>query len=181
MYDRYNSRIENVQKRFLKYLTYKCDQVYPQRGCDYNILLDRFNFTSIESRRKVHSIMFLAKLLQNNIDCPALLENINIHVPRVASRQQLYFECPRARTNMQTRSPIYNMFNNTNLFINDIDIFTVSMISIMNLIKYKNENTCQCSTSLQPLNRPFGHHQRPVSPASNHRRVLLLLELISVV
>ena len=79
--------------------------------------------------------MFLAKLLQNNIDCPTLLENINIHVPRVASRQQLYFECPRARTNMQTRSPIYNMCNNTNLFINDIDIFTVSMISIMNLFK----------------------------------------------
>lgn len=135
IYDRYNVKIENVQRRFLKYLMYKCDQVYPQRGCDYLMLLDRFDFMSIETRRTCHSIMFLVKMLQNKIDCPALLENINIHVPRFASRQQLYFECPRARTNMQTRSPIYNMCSNTNLIINDIDIFTASLISIMNVIK----------------------------------------------
>src|SRR5436190_22018978 len=50
-----------------------------------------------------------------------------------------------------------------------------------NIIYIKYKNTRQCSTSLQPLNQPCGHHQRPVSSASNHRRVSLFLELISVV
>nr|CAH7746308.1 unnamed protein product [Callosobruchus chinensis] len=50
--------IEKLQKRFLKYLSFREDGIYPAVGTPYAELLLRHNFVSLDNRRKVHSLRF---------------------------------------------------------------------------------------------------------------------------
>ncbi|KAK9704607.1 hypothetical protein QE152_g27755 [Popillia japonica] len=54
----HSAAIENVQRRFMKYLAYRSDGVYPPRGVDNADLLDRFQITPLESRIKTQLVSF---------------------------------------------------------------------------------------------------------------------------
>lgn len=83
------NRIEAVNRRFLKFMSWKQDGFYPERGNDTHILAARFNLLILEERRVVTSIIFIVKLLRGNIDCPQFLELLPITVPHVNSRLQV--------------------------------------------------------------------------------------------
>ena len=96
-------------------LAFKCDGHYPDRGIDYNIILQRFNFVSLE-QRQVFAIKFLFNLVQHNADCSDLLSQLSFLVPRQTSRQDITFYIDTARTSVLMKSPIYVMcsyFNKT--------------------------------------------------------------------
>lgn len=149
-YPYYNCHIESVervQRRFLKYLAFKKDGEYPVRGIEYNCLLERFDFVSLDLRRKCASLSFLYKLLHHKIDCPELLAQINFYTPRLQSRQNVFFYNNRARTNILLKSPIYVMSENYNnicqlcdinictlneLTTKAVDFFTVSLLNNAN-------------------------------------------------
>lgn len=114
--------IEKVQRKFLKFLSYKTDGIYPERGFDHAILLDIFKFDSLEMRRCCSSLTFLYKLLHNKIDCPIIVSQIPFNVPRPHSRQNLTFYCNLARTNVLLKSPIQNMCENFNKLSDICDI-----------------------------------------------------------
>lgn len=114
--------LERVQRKFLKYLAFKTDSVYPDRGINHNSLLIRFNINSLEFRRICCALSFLHKLLHNQIDCPALLCQINFLVPLVDTRQSLTFNYNRARTNLMLKSPINFMCQNYNKICHVCDI-----------------------------------------------------------
>lgn len=59
IYDKHKNALEQVQRRFPKYLVYKEDSTYPQRGINNNILLTRFYLDSLEKRRNMNSCVFL--------------------------------------------------------------------------------------------------------------------------
>lgn len=80
-YNIHVARIEGLQRKFLKYLVFKIDNTYPERGIEYQLLLDRFNLDSLELRRLLASLTCLFKLVHNIIDCPELLYLINFNVP----------------------------------------------------------------------------------------------------
>lgn len=53
-FDVHSDNIDYVQKRFLKYLSFKIDSVYPRRGSDYLRLCQPFNILTFAERRIIH-------------------------------------------------------------------------------------------------------------------------------
>lgn len=127
LYNNKKWEIEKLQKRFLKYLYFKVEGVYPARGIDYRFYLDRFQFTSLEGRRDQNSVIFLYKLLNNFIDSPVLLGYVNFRVPRLGSRHTELFYTDRANSNLLLSSPIYNSCSNFNKISTECDIFNCSL------------------------------------------------------
>src|SRR5699024_10322531 len=105
-YASHNAAIEKVQRRFLKYISFKLDDAYPQRNIEYNILLERHGISSLARRRELFSAKFGWKLIDGKIDCPTLLGGLNFHVPRFNARYNSTFLLPRARTNHLRRAPL---------------------------------------------------------------------------
>ncbi|CAH1983476.1 unnamed protein product [Acanthoscelides obtectus] len=51
IYKQYIDVVDKLQKKFLKFLCFKIDGIYPTRGTEYNILLHKFGIQSLEQRR----------------------------------------------------------------------------------------------------------------------------------
>lgn len=132
-YDIHKNTLESVQRRFLKYIAFKSDGIYPVRGYNHTVLLLRFNISSLEHRRIVSSLVFLYKLLHNLIDSPALLSKICIHVPRVNTRLDCTFYCTGSRTNILIKSPVHIMCNNFNKICNLCDINHCSLGKLLQI------------------------------------------------
>lgn len=58
-YHKYIYLLESLQKRFLKYLFFKKYIIYPDFTISYKCLLNEFNFTSLNSDKKVISLLYL--------------------------------------------------------------------------------------------------------------------------
>ena len=112
--------VDRVHRRFLKFLSFKMDGQYPQRGTCQDELLRRHNFPSLEHRREFHSAIFLQKLIKNKIDSPFLLSKINFYVPRTASRYSSAFYQDVPRTNVLRRAPVNIMCKNADIHLTDI-------------------------------------------------------------
>ena len=124
------SALENIQRRFLKNLAHICDGVYPPRGYPQELLLSRFNMSSLLIRRTEHSIILLFNIVNGTCDCPAILFNIPIKVNRINSRRKNTFYLPTARTSCAAKSPLLQLLFNYADIENDIDIFSSSVKSI---------------------------------------------------
>lgn len=107
--------IEKVQRRFLKFLSFKMDGFYPVRNIVYILLTNRFNIDSPALRRKCSEISFLYKLLHNQIDSIELLSQIYFRVPFLNTRKSQTFYCVRGNTNLCLKSPLYHMCSTFNL------------------------------------------------------------------
>ncbi|KAL0852460.1 hypothetical protein ABMA28_000634 [Loxostege sticticalis] len=83
-YEVHKKRLEAVQKRFLWHLSYQCNLV--KRLPTYNSRLKYFKMTSLESRRNMMDYLFLFKLVNNSLDCPDLLKQINLNGKQSAKR-----------------------------------------------------------------------------------------------
>lgn len=126
-YEVHKASLERVQRRFLKYLYFRSHGVYPVRGYDHVLLLDEFKLTSLEFRRTLNSVIFLHKLVNGAMDCSDILCFLELYVPREASRCNNIFRCPKARTNIMLKSPIYVMTGSWNRIAGDCDIFSSSL------------------------------------------------------
>lgn len=139
IYRCYIDQLEYVQRKFLKFLSFLTDGFYPPRGSDHQILLSRFNFASLETRRTCIIVAFLYNLVNHNLDCSWLLEKINYAVPRVSSRQNLTFSYFTGRSNVFLRSPIVLMCRHFNFICSSCDIHYNSKSFILNqIVKYVN-------------------------------------------
>ena len=112
--------IEKIQRRFLKYLSFKIDGVYPPRHVDYDNLLRRHNFQSLFSRRKEYGAHFIWKLIHNRLDCSNILSLIKFHVPRLNSRYASTFDFSTPKTNILRRAPLTTMCHDADVFYYDI-------------------------------------------------------------
>lgn len=121
-YNYQKNALEKIQRRFLKFLSFKIDGTYPVRDIDYSSLLERFNYNNLELRRNCAAIVFLYKVVRGEIDCPEILAQIKFLVPRLGTRQHVTFYCNNSRTNVQLKSPITNMCVNFNKISNSCDI-----------------------------------------------------------
>ena len=126
--------LEKVQRKFLKYLTYRIDGIYPAQGCDHHQLLDRFAFKSLHERRELLSVKFLYKLLHNEIDCSEILSKIAFLVPRRNARQPLTFRLPCPNSNMLLSSPLHVMLTTFNRICSLCDINCDSISAVLSLI-----------------------------------------------
>lgn len=133
--------IELVQRRYLKFLSFLEDGVYPIRGIDYTLLLTRFSFISLETRRTISVIKLLHNILNNNLDCSYLLSKINFFVPRSPSsvRRPITFYNQTSRTNILFHSPVSLMCYEFNKFSSKCDINFHSIKFIILQIHRSNE------------------------------------------
>lgn len=127
------NNVENIQRRFVKYLCFIEDGIYPITGYPQNVMLERFHMSNLENRRIIHSIIFLYKIMHNMFDCPRILEQLMFRIPRITSRNCETFYLPTPRTNLLKSSPLYFMCKNYNLLQDQLDIFNCSISSIKQL------------------------------------------------
>lgn len=113
-YNVQKKQLEDIQRKFLKFLHFRIYGSYPVRGYSQSLLLATFSLHSLDLRRKLSSIRFLYLLCHNKIECSFLLSLLDFHVPRQASRYDKLFHLSRPRSNIRYKSPIYIMSSNFN-------------------------------------------------------------------
>lgn len=134
-YKVYISDLENIQRKFLKYLSYRNDGIYPIQGISHGILLTRFQTTLLESRRTIAEAIFLYKIINYIIDSPQILEQIGLQVPRLSTRSTHLFHLRTPRTNVLKYSPIYRMCTLFNELYSDVDIFCINLKKFRNILR----------------------------------------------
>mgnify|MGYP005983473333 CR=1 FL=1 len=125
----YVTNLERIIRKFLKYLSYREDGVYPPIGMPQQDLLNRYNFTSFLNTCKRFYMVFLFKLLHNGVDCPILLSQITFNVSSrsVLSRYYDLFYLPVPRTDIAKFSPMFTMCRIGNVFHREVDLFSSSL------------------------------------------------------
>lgn len=131
IYQIHIQNIENVQRKFLKFLYYVSDGVYPERGYDYKRMVHRFGVATLQHRREVFSVTFLFNLIHGKIDCSMLLNGMLYNVPRLESRYEQTFFIPTCRTNIMRKAPISVMCSNFNRICSETDINFNRLIDII--------------------------------------------------
>lgn len=135
IYHIYIQRVESVQRRFMKCMCFRQDHVYPQRGVDNQVYLERFDMCSLQERRIIQFVAFLYKLLHGGIDCPSLLNYLSFNVPRISNRHACIFNMRTCRTNMLSKSPIYMMCCLANTISLDIDIHSDCLNVVVDAVR----------------------------------------------
>ena len=84
------SSLERIQRKFLETVVFITDGIYPSRGFSQELLLKRFEMSSLLKRRLELSVILLFKILRGKQDCPTILQNIN----KTNVRKKTRFICP---------------------------------------------------------------------------------------
>ena len=117
------NNLENVQRRFMKYMHYKSTGNYPPRGYPNELLLQEVQLDSLELRRKYFDAMFILNITNGNIDCGFLLQQLNFRIPRSSSsRNHDIFYVDKNSKCVKRDSPIPRMCRTLNGVSDQVDI-----------------------------------------------------------
>jgi hypothetical protein len=134
----YISLLEKIQRKFAKYMYFKIHGHYPMQHCDESILLKSVELNSLLSRRNLNCLSFLQKLLIGIVDCPSLLNQIKIALPRIGSRSPATFYYDIPSTFHHFNSPLLTCLKLYNsLYRNDPDLDIFHLQSFKRTIKLK--------------------------------------------
>lgn len=133
-YEVHIDHIERVQRRFLKFLSFKSTGVYPYIGFPHDVLLRLHNSHSLQARRQFKLLSFLHGLLEGRINCTVILDMLQYNTPRPASRKADFFYLPTPRTNKLKFSPLYRLCDAYNRIHSQIDIFSCTVASLNQII-----------------------------------------------
>lgn len=70
-----------ISTLYLKYLSFKADEVFSERGVYYISLLYSHGMTSLGLRHECRGARFIWKLVDIVIDCPSLVSSLYFRVP----------------------------------------------------------------------------------------------------
>ena len=133
-YKKYIDRIENVQRRFLRAMHFRCQRTYLQ----YSQLLSKYKLLTLSSRRKQLEVMILYNIVNGNFNCIDLNNVLCYAVPRTTHRRRVragkLFAVGTCRSNTGLRSPIRRMATTYNETFEHVDIFTCSMYRFRRLL-----------------------------------------------
>ncbi|CAG9136232.1 unnamed protein product [Plutella xylostella] len=131
-YTVYIDRIERIQKRFMRYLSYRVR--YPLQN--YKEGCRQFHILPLINRREICDLLFLLKIATSQIDCPQLLEKLKFYVPNRSRRFNPTFSNTTVSTNYRQNSYLWRACNNFNHVSNnlDIDIFNTSINKARNIL-----------------------------------------------
>ena len=117
-------KIEQVQRRFLRYLSFKANINPPDDfHYDYDMLQNRFSLETLRLRRNQRDLKQFFKILNSLVDCPSLLNSIGLAVPSRNTRSTITFHQPFYRTNYGFNSFIPRASKLANCSPNDLDFF----------------------------------------------------------
>ena len=102
-------RIETIQRRFVRFALRLLPWNNPQQLPSYDNRRLLIGLDSLQVRRNLARAMLVSDILNSNIDCPALLSALNIHVQSRALRNNVFFRTPLRRTNYGAHGAIIGL------------------------------------------------------------------------
>lgn len=116
---------DNVQKRFLHFMAFKCNLTRVQH-VPYQVLLKLFDIVGLSKKRKINYVQLLFKLDNGFIDCPLILSFLNFNDPECKTRFTDMFYVFIQRTNYVSASPT----NRTMCLANENQVKFIDFTSI---------------------------------------------------
>ena len=136
-YANWGDLLEQVHRKFLKYMFFKKYGIYPERGFNHQELLNIFHRISLESRRIKNCLVYIYKVLNQTVDDPNMLGQLPFSVNRLNSRHKTTFYLDFPRTNLYRNSPLYRMCDLFNRFVSDIDVQSLTVKRFKYIIDQK--------------------------------------------
>lgn len=112
--------IEQVQRKFLRYLAYKNLNLPIQ---NYSQFARNLGTDTLQSRRIARDLKMLFNILNGKVICPVLLGRINFHVPSRSTRRRVPFHIPLHRTNYAGNSFLSRTMSLANKYSDKFDFF----------------------------------------------------------
>ncbi|KAL1448429.1 hypothetical protein WDU94_013865 [Cyamophila willieti] len=123
--------IEKIQKKFLRSLGFKDKEI--EDNHDYKTIMNKYKINTLQHRRNVFDILFILKLINNQIQCPQLLQLLNFRYSSMNTRSKDTFLVKTSRTNISKNAPMSRCMELCNVISNaphNIDILTDSIESV---------------------------------------------------
>lgn len=108
------ARLESVQKRFIRIALFRSRCTLELES--YGDRCRHLGLLTLEQRRKVSQTIFVAKLLKDEIDAPAILSQLCLYVPIRILRQRPFLLLPPRNTDYGIHEPIRFMSARFNEF-----------------------------------------------------------------
>lgn len=129
------SRIERIQKRFVKTALRRLPWTNPENLPPYEHRCALIGLQTLSSRRCFLQRLFVYDVLSNHIDCSSVLQNINIHAPIRQLRYNYFLWTPGHRTAYGYNNPLdrcCRLFND----VYEVFDFNISRLVFKNRIRY---------------------------------------------
>lgn len=127
------SKLERVQHKFLRFISYKLNTPMSRYNHDYSEILTSLNMRPLHVKRKIHDILFLYDIINNNFNCPEIVNQIRYSVPGKAIRNNSStFHIPILKTSISRNSVIPRISAQGNNCHSTIDLFCMSKSQIKN-------------------------------------------------
>lgn len=118
-------QIERIQRKFVRFALRNLPWNDPLNLPSYEDRCLLIDLPLLETRRKVFKACFVADVLQSRIDCPCVLNSLNIDIRRRCLRSYQFLRLPASRTNYAYNKPIISMSRMFNRCFHVFD-FTLS-------------------------------------------------------
>ena len=122
----YINRLESVQKKFLKMLSFKMNLSIDQAAKHYKLL-------PLAQKRVLSNLHYVFKILNNLINSPFLLSCLNFRVPGRNLRGSDLLNIPYLRTNLGQSTPLIRMQSEFNSYCTDVNVFYI----VLNQFKHQ--------------------------------------------
>lgn len=131
-FDIYITRIERIQKRFLRFLQFKTRKYVT----NYEKRCQKFHILPLYKRRHIADLAYLLKIANGLVDCPELLEQIGMRVPYASCRRPCVIDVPCAKTCYRRNSYLLRAARSFNNLAKDheVDLFNTSTSQLKRLL-----------------------------------------------
>lgn len=102
-------QLERVQHKFIRFALRRLPWSDPHNLPSYEDRCKLIDLDLLEHRRNVCKASFISDVLQSNIDCPNVLQSMNVDSRRRCLRSHLFFRFPVFHTNYGYNEPISSM------------------------------------------------------------------------
>lgn len=117
-YGIYINRIENIQKKFLRYVQFR-SRTYLD---SYTLRCRKFHMLPLLERRKIADLSFLLNICNGALDCPDLLSNVGLYTPSVRLRKPNLLYVPLAACRYRRNSYFIRVFRTFNEVCREVDV-----------------------------------------------------------
>ena len=121
-------QLEMVQKKFLKFLSWKICGV-DDRYTTYSVVLARHGACSLSARRTMSNYLYVFKLLHGFENNASFFERVRFLAPSRSTRQATMFYLPFPRIELFKSSPLYRLLSVVDA-AEELDIFCTSLNKI---------------------------------------------------
>ncbi|KAL0808974.1 hypothetical protein ABMA28_012631 [Loxostege sticticalis] len=128
-YGIYINRLETIQRKFMRFLQYKCKQY----DTSYESRCKRHHILPLMERRKIADTVLYVKIAQSLVDCPNLLSSVKLRVPNRSVRRLVTLFIPQSHTKYR---------HNSFLVITATQVNLNKLLRVVGLNQFPDCNTC---------------------------------------